>query len=82
MGNRFEFGGVHRQRNSPCKDCTRRVVGCHSACEDYSAYKQELTLSKAEADKEKNKNVYWLDYCKDQIDKKERKKRNKHEHYN
>lgn len=82
MGNRFEFGGVHRGMQSPCKDCGRRVVGCHSACDDYSAYKQELTLYKAEESKVKNKQAYWLDYCKDQIGKKERQKRNKHEHYN
>ena len=23
---------------SPCKDCTRRTVGCHSKCEDYISY--------------------------------------------
>lgn len=23
---------------SPCKDCQRRAIGCHSTCEDYIEY--------------------------------------------
>lgn len=34
----------------PCKNCKRRQVGCHSACEEYGAYKQEL--------KDLHENVY------------------------
>lgn len=26
----------------PCKDCKRRDKNCHSACEEYGAYKQKL----------------------------------------
>ena len=26
----------------PCKDCKNRRAGCHSECEKYKAYKQEL----------------------------------------
>lgn len=27
---------------APCKDCTERANGCHSRCEEYIAYTQEL----------------------------------------
>ena len=27
---------------SPCKNCDKRQVGCHSSCEDYSAFKKYL----------------------------------------
>lgn len=25
-----------------CKDCERRYVGCHSQCEDYKQYREQL----------------------------------------
>ena len=28
--------------NSPCLDCTDRVLGCHSSCERYREFGQEL----------------------------------------
>lgn len=27
---------------SPCQSCTKRCVGCHTACDDYKIYKQRL----------------------------------------
>lgn len=27
----------------PCKDCTNRKVGCHSGCNAYLLYKQDLS---------------------------------------
>ena len=27
---------------TPCKDCTKRQVGCHAQCEDYKAYQDAL----------------------------------------
>lgn len=26
---------------APCKDCKDRVLGCHSTCEKYNAFKKE-----------------------------------------
>ena len=26
---------------NPCKDCEKRVVGCHASCEDYHAMKEQ-----------------------------------------
>lgn len=34
-----------------CKECTDRVVGCHSTCESYKTYKEEMaSLTKARKD--------------------------------
>ena len=27
--------------NAPCKDCTDRVLGCHSVCEEYKLFHEE-----------------------------------------
>ena len=27
---------------SPCKDCEKRYLGCHSECEDYFKYQEEV----------------------------------------
>lgn len=27
--------------DSPCRDCERRVVGCHSTCEEFKAFEIE-----------------------------------------
>ena len=26
----------------PCKHCTRRQLGCHSSCDDYKAFREEI----------------------------------------
>lgn len=28
-------------KGAPCKDCSKRCVGCHSTCEDYIDWKAE-----------------------------------------
>ena len=33
--------------HNPCKDCEKRTVGCHAACEEYKEYK---TKRQAERD--------------------------------
>lgn len=32
---------------SPCLDCDDRVVGCHSSCEKYAAYRAEIDTDKS-----------------------------------
>ena len=27
---------------APCKDCTKRTVGCHSGCADYGEYRSKI----------------------------------------
>lgn len=29
---------IYPDRNSPCKDCEQRELGCHSTCEAYRKY--------------------------------------------
>ena len=31
---------------SPCRECEKRVVGCHAGCEKYAGYCKELELWK------------------------------------
>jgi len=35
---KMNYGNSRQQ--SPCKDCGRRHVGCHSECADYAAFKK------------------------------------------
>lgn len=28
--------------SAPCKDCTKRVLGCHSSCKDYAEYRKGI----------------------------------------
>ena len=30
-------------RKTPCFNCQKRCEGCHSSCEDYKAYRSELS---------------------------------------
>ena len=43
----------------PCKNCKKRVVGCHATCEEYQKYKNDLEERKEKNGKHK---VYWQDY--------------------
>lgn len=46
---RMALDGAIARIKSPCMGCTRRVVGCHSACEDYKSYKQQYEAAKIDA---------------------------------
>ncbi len=45
---------------SPCKDCTDRCIGCHSACGDYAEYKKkrEENRKKINAENEERRFYY------------------------
>lgn len=49
----------------PCYNCDKRTVNCHCTCEDYKAYKQELSEQKAVLEKEKDKQRIMSSYIKD-----------------
>ena len=36
-------------KESPCKDCERRFVGCHSKCADYAESRKQYEAAKAAA---------------------------------
>lgn len=44
--------------NAPCKDCSERKVGCHSQCEKYKLYADELH----EISEKEKKDKSWLGY--------------------
>lgn len=39
---------------SPCKDCTKRVVGCHSSCESYCSWRNNQDIENARLHSEKH----------------------------
>lgn len=38
--------GIYSRLPSPCLNCERRYVGCHSNCEDYKAFREKVQKSK------------------------------------
>ena len=46
---RAVFDGCNASNPAPCMGCERRVVGCHSGCADYQAYKERIKDAKSEA---------------------------------
>lgn len=36
-------------KETPCKDCERRFVGCHSKCADYAESRKQYEAARAEA---------------------------------
>lgn len=51
----------------PCKNCVDRKLGCHSICEDYKDFKEELELKKElyKAQKEKYPKIVEGDFLGD-----------------
>lgn len=54
--------------DAPCKDCPDRVVGCHSSCEKYKAFREECDRNreqrKFQAIGRTLDNKYYLDRLK------------------
>ena len=46
---------------SPCKDCSDRVVGCHSSCDKYKQYRSELDEFKAKRAADKDERAFASD---------------------
>lgn len=53
-----------------CKNCNKRYIGCHSECEDYQNYKDELEDMKAKIRKAKRNDSEMRDYVKKRNSKK------------
>ena len=43
--------------NSGCKDCTERYVGCHSTCENYKLFREELDARKKQITEAKTRHA-------------------------
>ena len=48
---------------SSCLNCTNRTIGCHSKCEMYLKYRNEISKSKAIIKNNKDKEYDYIDYC-------------------
>lgn len=45
----------------PCKDCPNREIGCHSKCEKYIQFKNDLKKDKAKEKAEKKMESFILE---------------------
>lgn len=74
-------GGCEGMKKAgPCLGCTERVVGCHSGCEDYKAYRKRLDELNAKVKAEQEADFYVVDlYKKYKWDQLIRKKSRKFE---
>lgn len=52
--------GYKKSIDCCCKDCTKRIVGCHGKCKDYKEYKEEIDKHKKEIEEyiKLKKNTY------------------------
>lgn len=50
---------------SPCHKCEKRVLHCHSTCEDYSRFVKEYNLEKRKIKKQKAIESYMFECVKD-----------------
>lgn len=51
--NTFSYCGV----KAPCKDCTKRFLGCHGSCMDYENYLQDFRKAKAKEQEKINRRI-------------------------
>lgn len=56
--------------SSPCKDCIKREVGCHSRCTDYIEYRKSLE----DIRKTKQEERRFMSYHIDVVEKMRRRK--------
>ena len=52
-------------KKRPCKNCTKRTVGCHISCKDYKLWRADLDRANAERAKEEQT----IDYVAKTIEK-------------
>lgn len=48
----------------PCKDCNKRCLNCHSACEEYFQYKREIMKVSVAEYNESNHKAYVSEACR------------------
>ncbi len=46
---------------APCKDCEKRVLGCHSSCEEYQEFRKAKDLDNAARRTVWQEKVRWSD---------------------
>ena len=58
---------------APCKNCTDRVVGCHSTCEKYKDWKKKDKERKQKIFESKMKSRYYRSTATTKVHQKKRK---------
>lgn len=48
---------------APCKDCNKRCLNCHSACEEYFQYKREIMKVSVAEHNDSKHNAYVSEAC-------------------
>ena len=43
---------------SPCKNCTKRSLGCHESCQHYNTYKKDIET----INRKRRTDLYYRDY--------------------
>lgn len=51
-------------KNSTCKDCNERYLGCHDSCEKYQAYKEQCRSVNNKEREDRCNSVGWDGYMK------------------
>ena len=46
---------MHAKNDGPCYNCEKRVIGCHSKCNEYKQFKENLEATSAIVRDVKNK---------------------------
>lgn len=49
---------ISKSANSPCKNCTKRQLHCHSSCKAYGEYKRKLEIAREEENKRAEENNF------------------------
>ena len=53
--------GERTMNKSPCKNCTKRNLGCHESCQDYNTYKKDMET----INRKRRTELYYRDYILD-----------------
>jgi citrate lyase synthetase len=53
---------INERVHNSCLGCTDRYVGCHSKCEKYKTYKEEMTKLEDIVNKKKKKYSGYVEY--------------------
>lgn len=49
---------------APCKDCSKRCLNCHSACEEYFQYRREIMKASVVKYNDSNHKAYVSEACR------------------
>lgn len=65
---------MYKNYFTACKDCEKRVLGCHSYCEDYQSQKTSYEKDKQKITEQKQKESMSVGFVVDRVNKIKRRK--------